>query len=41
MGTKKLQQKYKSSRKNILKTQRLIDHNHKVIKSVKEFIAQN
>lgn len=38
MGQKKIQTKYRSSRKNILKTQRLIDHNHAVLKRLKEFI---
>ncbi len=38
MGSKKLQHKYKSSRKNILKTERLIQNNHAVIKRIKESI---
>lgn len=36
MGHKKIKTKYKSSRKNILKTQRLIDHNNAVLKKLKE-----
>lgn len=37
MGHKKIQTKYKSSRKNILKTQRLIERNHAVLKKLKEY----
>lgn len=36
MGHKKIETKYKSSRKNILKTQRLIESNHAILKKLKE-----
>ena len=36
MGHKKTQSQYKSSRKNILKTQRLIESNNAILKKLKE-----
>lgn len=36
MGQKKEQKKYKSSRKNILKREKLIQSNHKFIKQIVE-----
>lgn len=36
MATKRIKTKYKSSRKNILKTQRLINSNNLILKELKK-----